>query len=357
MERKGFLSPLGPQAAAGDACSCSHPSPLAARGPDRRGRTPAFRRRTWMLLAALACCVPGVALAQHRGGGAHDALNSLTCTSSALTGAASDACTVSLSSSAGESTSVELASSSTAVKVPGSVTVAAGAKTASFTATASAVSRAQTVTLTASESGSSERVSLQLKPASTGTAALTLGSTSVAFGSVGLNTPATQSVSLKSSGTAALTISAAAIKGTGFSMSGLTTPVTLSSGQTATLNLQFDPTAAGTDTGSVSISSNASGGAATISLSGTGATATAAYQVNLNWDAPAGSSDPVSGYNVYRATGTSGQFQLLNQSVNSPTTYSDTTVQSGTSYQYEVRSVDKSGALSTPSGVYSASIP
>ena len=75
----------------------------------------------------------------------------------------------------------------------------------------------------------------------------------MAFGNVDLNTPTTQTVLLTSSGTAAVTINAASLTGTGFTMSGVTAPVTLSPGQTETLDLVFDPTAAGAATGLVTI--------------------------------------------------------------------------------------------------------
>jgi hypothetical protein len=214
--------------------------------------------------------------------------------------------------------------------------------------------------LTASNSSNSETFPLQLKAASTGTtgtAGLSLGSASVAFGNVSLSSPATQTVKLTSSGTGSVTISAAAIKGTGFSMTGITTPLTLSSGQTVTLDLQFDPTAAGADTGTATITSTAfSGGTATIALSGTG-TSTAVYQVELNWDAPSSSSVAVTGYHIYRAPSGSTSYQMLSSSVTQPTTYTDTAVQAGSTYNYEVTSVDSSGVESSPSSVYAATIP
>jgi fibronectin type 3 domain-containing protein len=47
----------------------------------------------------------------------------------------------------------------------------------------------------------------------------------------------------------------------------------------------------------------------------------------------------------------------VNTAVNAPTTYTDTTVQDGLTYDYEVTSVDASGVESTPSNVYTAAIP
>lgn len=358
------ISPsFGRVSAADDASAFNQFWHFAARILRQRGEVCFLRAGLLAALGVLLLSIPGVSFAQHhsnREGGSREELSALTCGSGSVTGAGTDSCTVTLTEAASSGGFVvDVASSISAVTVPGSVTVAAGATSASFTATAAAVTSAETVTLTASDSRNAETYSLQLKPAATATTAgLTLGSTSVAFGDVSLNTASTQTVQLTSSGTAALTISAATVTGTGFTMSGITTPATLSPGQAATLNLQFDPTAAGTDTGKVTISSNAaSGGSATISLSGTGTSSASGYQVDLSWDAPSGSSDPVAGYNIYRAANGSSSYQLLNTSVSDPTTYTDTTVQDGTSYSYEVMSVDASGVQSAPSGPYTVAIP
>jgi len=233
------------------------------------------------------------------------------------------------------------------------VTVAAGATSTSFAATISAVSSAETVTLTATSSGITKSYTLQLDGV---TPALTLGTTSVAFGSVNLNTTATQSITLKSSGTSPLIISKATLTGTSFTMSGLSLPLTLQPGQTATLNVAFDPTTAGAATGSVAVISNASSGATqTISLSGTGSAAS--YAVKLSWDAPSNSSQPVAGYNIYRAQVGQGSYVLLNSSPISTTSYMDSSVASGTDYSYEVMSVDSQGVQSSPSNVFTVDIP
>ncbi|MGB9032228.1 MAG: choice-of-anchor D domain-containing protein, partial [Acidobacteriaceae bacterium] len=222
------------------------------------------------------------------------------------------------------------------------------------TATATAVTSAQTATLTATSGGVSKTFALTL---GTTTPTLTFGSSSVAFGTVTVNSPATQSVTMTSTGTGAVTISSGSVSGTGFSIPGAKFPVTLNPGQSSSLEVQFDPTAAGAATGTVALTSNCSmGGTMTVALSGTGEAASASYQVELSWDAPAGSSDPVAGYHVYRAT-SSGSYALLTSSLNTPTTYTDTSVQAGANYNYDVRSVDASGVESAPSNVYTATIP
>jgi fibronectin type 3 domain-containing protein len=140
-------------------------------------------------------------------------------------------------------------------------------------------------------------------------------------------------------------------------LSGVKTPLTLSPGQTASLSIAFDPTTAVADTGTVTITSTSSNGStATIGLSGTGTNATT-YQVQLTWDAPASSAVPVTGYNVYRALNGSSSYTMLNSAVDASTTYVDTTVQSGSTYNYEVTSVDSAGVQSAPSSIYTATIP
>ena len=281
------------------------------------------------------------------------ALSSLSCASGTMTVPGTDACTVTLTGTVGTSAlAVSLSSNDSAVTVPSSVSVPAEASSAGFTATVLAVTTSQTATLTASAGGVTKSYALQLSPSGP---ALTLQSTSVSFGDVTLNTMATQTVTLTSSGTAPLMISAGTVTaGKGFSLSGVSFPATLNPGQTAALSIEFDPAVSGAVTGTVTLTDNTSTGNATIAVTGGEATS---YEVDLTWDAPSSSSDPVVGYNVYRATGNSATYQLLNSSVNAPTSYADTTVQNGTAYSYYVESVDASGNQSTPSNTWSVTIP
>jgi len=188
------------------------------------------------------------------------------------------------------------------------------------------------------------------------TSTLSVGAVSVAFGNVTVGTPATQTVNLTSAGTAAVTISTIAVTGSGLTFSGPALPASLTPGQTAQLNIQFDPSAVGAMTGQLTITSNSSTGAtATVNLTGTGVAA--AYAVDLTWDAPTSSADPVVGYNIYRAPSGSSSYQLLNSTVDSQTAYADSTVQNGASYNYIVESVDASGVESVPTGPVAVTIP
>jgi len=281
-------------------------------------------------------------------------LGSVSCTSVAVAGAGIDLCTVSLTGAAPSGgASVSLSSNNTAVTVPASVTIAAGATSATFSAVYLAVSSTRSVTLTANLGGISTTFVLQLNVS---VASLGVSASSIAFGNVDLKTPATQSVTLTSTGTSSVTINTGAVSGSGFTISGVTFPATLSSGKTATLHIQFDPTVAGAVTGLVTLTTNGTPGLVTIALTGTGQNA-AGYQVDLTWDAPGTSTDPVAGYNVYRAASGSSLFTLLNSSVDSVTNYTDSSVAGGSNYEYEVTSVDKKGVESQPSNVFSVSIP
>ena len=192
----------------------------------------------------------------------------------------------------------------------------------------------------------------------TGTAAnpqLTVSATTLSFGSVTVNTATTQSLTLTSSGTTPVTVNSAAITGAGFTIVGGSFPVTLNPTQTLTLQLQFEPTTTGALAGQITISSNStSGSPAVVALSGTGTAV--AHEVDLSWNAPASSPDPVAGYNIYRATGT-GSFVLINSSPDSAVVYVDSTVVSGTTYTYEVMSVDSSGVQSVASNQITVTIP
>jgi hypothetical protein len=190
----------------------------------------------------------------------------------------------------------------------------------------------------------------------TGTSAqqLTVNPTSLSFGDVTLGSSVTLAVTLTSSGSTAVTINSATISGAGFTVSGATFPVTLSSKQAVTLQVKFAPTAASAATGKLTISSNSSTNpTVSVNISGTGVQ----HEVDLSWTAPSSSSDPVSGYHIYRTTGTSTTYQLLNSSINTSTSYADKTVVSGTAYTYYVKSVDSSGAESAASNSVSVTIP
>jgi fibronectin type 3 domain-containing protein len=286
------------------------------------------------------------------GTGAAATLRAVTCSYDSLAGPSTDTCEVGLDGPAPSGgLIVSLASNNTAVKVPLSVKVAAKATSASFTATVSAESVAQKVNLTAKAGAIAKSVSLDVLAADR---TLSIGTTSVAFGNVAVNTTATQDVTFKSTGSLPVTIGGATLSGADFTASGVTLPTTLKPGQSVTAHLQFKPAATGAVTGKITITSNATSDATSvIDLSGTGT----AYQVDLKWEAPTSSADPVAGYKVLRAIGGSSNYTGLNSTVITQTSYLDATVQSGVTYEYVVESVSDDGASSGPSNAIEVTIP
>ncbi len=306
------------------------------------------------LLLNLVGCIGATLKITSLSGNGQQALSGLTCATGSIAGAGTDTCTVTLNAAAGTGGQpVSLSSDTAAVTVSSPVTVAAGAMTASFPATISAVSTAQTATLTASSGGGTETYEISL---TVGSATLTLQSTTVAFGDVMCGISAYQSVTLTSSGTGPVTVSAGSVNGTSYAISGVSFPLTLNPGASATLEIEFEPTTTGVAEGAVTLNSDSSTGTiSTISLSGIGVAES--YAVDLTWNPSDETSDPVVGYNVYRAVNASSTYQLLNASYDSATSYIDATVANNTTYSYYVESVDTAGVPSAPSSTFTISVP
>ncbi len=167
------------------------------------------------------------------------------------------------------------------------------------------------------------------------TGQLGLSPTNMNFGTLTVGNSASQAGSLTATGTS-ITVSSASWNGAGYSLSGITFPVTLPAGQSIPFTVTFDPQTAGTSTGAVLFISNASNSPASESLTGSGVSP---HRVALSWSP---SPSTVIGYNVYRGTQTGGPYTRLNASVQAGTTYSDTTVLPGTTYFYVVTAVDSS---------------
>ena len=280
-------------------------------------------------------------------------VSSLTCSHASMTGAGVDNCNLTLSAAAPTGgLTVSVASSANAVAVPGSVTVPPGAVSAAFTATAAAVTSSEAATLTATANGSSQSFTLQLNAASV---LLSPSPSIVSFGNVSLSALSMQTLTLASTGTEPVTITSAALTGTGFTMTGISTPLTLNPGQSVTVTLEFVPTVAGATSGQLTIATNGTtGGSLVIGLSGTGATP---YEVNLTWSAPASSADAVAGYKIYRSLSGTSSYQLVNSGIDTTPKFTDTTVTSGQAYVYYVTSVDGSGVESVPSNAFDVAIP
>jgi len=185
------------------------------------------------------------------------------------------------------------------------------------------------------------------------TATLTASTNTLTFGTVTDGQNKILPVVLTNSGNSNVTISGVTGPGAPYTTSGVSAGLILTPGQSATLNVTFAPTAAGSDPGTVAVASNATNSPDNITLSGTGSTTTAP-SVSLTWTP---SVSAVAGYNVYRSQTSGGPYTKLDSSIVAADAYTDTAVQSATTYFYVVTSVTSSGVESADSTQVSATTP
>ena len=102
---------------------------------------------------------------------------------------------------------------------------------------------------------------------------------SLSFGSVQVGSSANQYETITNKSPGSLTISKLNISGSGFTVTGLALPMTLTSGQSVTVTIAFAPQTSGSITGNFSVSSKSSHSSVSVGLSGTG---TAAGQLNVS---------------------------------------------------------------------------
>ena len=157
-----------------------------------------------------------------------------------------------------------------------------GGQSATFTVkfaptVAGAVSGNLTVTSTATNP------TLTIPVSGTGVApgALSSNPTSLGFGNVNDGSTGTLSETITNTGGSSVTVSQVGITGTGFSISGIAAPVTLTGGQSATFTVKFAPTVAGVVSGNLTVTSTATNPTLTIPVSGTGV-ATAVGQLSVS---------------------------------------------------------------------------
>jgi hypothetical protein len=100
--------------------------------------------------------------------------------------------------------------------------------------------------------------------------ALTSNPANLNFGNVNVGSSGTQAVTLTNTGGGTISISKVAVTGSGFSVAGFTTPLSLAKTSQTTLKVTFTPTVMGTVTGSLSITSTATNATLNIPLSGVG---------------------------------------------------------------------------------------
>jgi len=128
-------------------------------------------------------------------------------------------------------------------------------------------------TVTITSNGSNPTLTIALSGTGTSPGALGANPASLSFGNVTVGSKQSLSEKITNTGGSDVTISQVGINGSGFGLSGISAPVTLTAGQSLTFNVTFTPTSSGSASGSVTVSSTASNPTLTISLSGTGTAA------------------------------------------------------------------------------------
>jgi len=109
---------------------------------------------------------------------------------------------------------------------------------------------------------------------------LSLTPNSASFGNVPIGTSDSEGIQLKNTSTSYVTITGVSVTNPRFLIKGLSTPLVLAPGHTASCTLQFAPSAKGFVAGSVSITSTAVDSLLTLTASGSGVAATQNLTVN-----------------------------------------------------------------------------
>jgi Abnormal spindle-like microcephaly-assoc'd, ASPM-SPD-2-Hydin len=241
--------------------------------------------------------------------------------------------------------------------------------TVSFTPATVTTSAKATITISSNDANSTFTVPVNgtsVKP----TVSWELNPASIAFPSITVQGTKSQSVTVTSTGNSPVTIGSMAITGAAFSMSGVNAGTTLAEGQQLTFQVTFHPLATGNLAGSLKLTSS-SGAVLNMSISGTATAASTLaatpHSVTLSWNPSSGGSivggsggsivGGIVGYRIYRGTSSGGPYSGLNSSVDSSTSYVDSSVVSGGRYFYVATAVDSTGNESAYSNEASATIP
>lgn len=178
---------------------------------------------------------------------------------------------------------------------------------------------------------------------------LSLTPASLNFGNVTVGQTGTQTVALNATG-GSVTITSISSGNSQFAVPGISLPLTVNAGASVQFNVTFTPLNAGTASSALSFASNATNSPVGESLAGTGA----APYVALSWIP---SNSQVVGYNIYRRVSPNGAYIKLNSSVDAITSYTDSTVSLGQTYDYATTAVNTSGEESGYSNQVEVAIP
>ena len=214
--------------------------------------------------------------------------------------------------------------------------------TGSFTGTFS-VSAQNATKVSIALSGSATNIPLS---------SLSVSPSSFSFGNIVVGTTSTQTVTLKA-GSMPVIIYGATTTNPEFTLSKLTLPTTIAAGQSISVSVNFKPGSSGSTSGAFTIANNAQNSPSKFTATGAGVS-TSQHTVGLTW---VPSTSNVVGYNVYRGTATGGPYTKLNGSAIVTTSFSDSTVRSGSTYYYVSTAINSSGAESVKSNEVRTAIP
>src|SRR5262249_48497457 len=126
-----------------------------------------------------------------------------------------------------------------------------------------------TLSITSNAANSSLSVPLTGSGSTVTPGQLAVSPATLNFGNVTVGSTLKQSATLPASG-GSVNVTSAGITGTGFSVSGISFPVTIASGQRASFNVTFAPQASGSSSATLAFFSNASNGSVSEALEGPG---------------------------------------------------------------------------------------
>lgn len=232
------------------------------------------------------------------------------------------------------------------------VTLTAG-QSYTFTAIFAPVSAgAASGSISVVSNGSNPNLMISLSGTGTAPGQLGVSPATLNFGNVAVGTSKGLTGTLSATGSS-VTVSGVGISDSEYVLSGMSFPLTLGSGQSASFTMTFTPQAPGSVSATASFASNASNSLAVQSLTGAG-TGPPTHSVDLSWSS---SMSPVNGYNVYRSGKSGGPYTKMNSPLDPNTSYTDSTVLAGQTYYYVTTAVDSDGTESTYSNEVPAAIP
>jgi len=183
---------------------------------------------------------------------------------------------------------------------------------------------------------------------------LSVSPTNLTFGSISVGATESQTITLQNTGNSNLTVSSVVATGNGFAATGIAVNTVLTPRQTATLTVNFNPTATGTFSGTITITSNASN-SPTFVVPLTGSGGSGSKTVNLQWQ-PSTTSG-VAGYNLYRSSTSGGPYSKLVSQPIIGTSYTDGTIATSSTYYYVVTALSASGVESSYSPQVTVVVP